>query len=51
MATDTVKKLRSEALSLSTADHAELAHVLVKNLDEPADAADAWKKEILQRFA
>lgn len=53
MATDTLRKLRSEVLTLPEAERAELARELVKSLDAPADAdvADAWDKEILRRLA
>jgi putative addiction module component (TIGR02574 family) len=53
MATETLRRLRSEALMLPEAERAELAHELVKSLDAPADAdvADAWDKEILRRLA
>ena len=53
METETLNKLRSEALVLSEAEHAELAHFLVKSLDAPADAdaSEAWDKEILRRLA
>lgn len=53
MGTDSLDKLRSEALSLSEADRAQLAHALVTSLDEPvdADAADAWEKELLRRLS
>jgi len=53
MATETLRKLRSEVLTLPEAERAELAHELVKSLDAPADAdaADAWDNEILRRLA
>lgn len=53
MGTETLGKLRSEALMLPEAERAELAHALVKSLDAPgdADAIDAWEKEILRRLA
>ncbi|MBI3561272.1 MAG: addiction module protein [Gammaproteobacteria bacterium] len=52
MGTEALSKLRSEALMLSEAERAELAHALVTSLDAPADAdaADAWDKEILRRL-
>ena len=45
-------KLRNEALELTTAERAELAHDLVASLDGPADssAAQAWDVEVLQRL-
>lgn len=53
MATEALKKLRSEALMLPEADRAELAHALVTSLDAPADAdaTEAWDKEIRHRLA
>lgn len=53
MATETLRRLRSEALMLPETERAELAHELVKSLDAPADpdVADAWDKEILRRLA
>lgn len=52
MAGSTLEKVRSEALRLSEAERAELAHSLVSSLDGPADAdpASAWDKEILRRL-
>ena len=53
METETLNKLRSEALMLPEAERAELAHALVKSLDalNDADASEAWDKEILRRLA
>jgi putative addiction module component (TIGR02574 family) len=53
MGTEALKKVRSEALMLSEADRAELAHALVTSLDAPADvdATEAWDKEIRRRLA
>ena len=53
MGTENLDKLRSEALSLSESERAELAHALVSSLDAPADrdAADAWGEEIMRRLA
>lgn len=53
MATEILRKLRSEALMLPESERAELAHELIKSLDAPADAdvADAWDREILRRLA
>ncbi|MGH8549134.1 MAG: addiction module protein [Methylococcales bacterium] len=53
MVSETLGKLRSEALSLPEAERAELAHALVKSLDSPTDpdAADAWDKEIVRRLS
>lgn len=47
-----LKRLRDEALRLSDAERAELAHDLVKSLDEPSDpdAAEAWDREIALRL-
>jgi putative addiction module component (TIGR02574 family) len=53
MSSETLEKLRSEALRLPETERAELAHELVKSLDAPADAdaAEAWEKELLRRLA
>ena len=53
MDSPTLKKVRSEALGLSEAERAELAHNLVASLDGPADpdADTAWDAEILRRLA
>ena len=53
MGTETLSKLRSEALMLPEAERAELAHALVKSLDAPTDAdvTEAWDKEILRRLS
>lgn len=53
MGTETLSKLRSEALMLPEAERAELAHALVKSLDAPAEenVTEAWDKEILRRLA
>ncbi|OGA55834.1 MAG: addiction module component CHP02574 family protein [Betaproteobacteria bacterium RIFCSPLOWO2_12_FULL_62_58] len=53
MGSPTLEKVRSEALSLSEAERAELAHNLVASLDGPADpdVETAWDAEILRRLA
>jgi len=53
MAGSTLEKVRSEALRLSEAERAELAHSLVESLDGPADpdAQSAWDAEIVRRLA
>jgi putative addiction module component (TIGR02574 family) len=53
MGSPTLEKVRTEALSLSEAERAELAHNLVASLDGPADAdaESAWDAEILRRLA
>lgn len=53
MAASTLEKVRSEALSLTQAERAELARSLVGSLDGPADAdaQSAWDAEILRRLA
>lgn len=49
----TLEEVRSEALSLSESERAELAHSLVASLDGPADrdAEQAWDAEIQRRLA
>jgi len=53
MADSTLEKLRSEALRLTEAERADLAHSLVVSLDGPPDkdAEAAWDAEILRRLA
>lgn len=53
MSTDAMERLRSEALTLSETERAELAHDLIKSLDAPADegVGVAWDKEIVRRIA
>ena len=53
MGSPTLERVRSEALSLSESERAELAHNLVASLDGPADgdAESAWDAEILRRLA
>jgi len=53
MAGSTLEKVRSEALGLTEAERADLAHSLVVSLDGPADknAEAAWEAEILRRLA
>ena len=53
MKTETLSRLRSEALTLPEAERAELAHTLVTSLNAPADtdATEEWDKEILHRIA
>ncbi len=53
MDSPTLEKVRSEALSPSEAERAELAHNLVASLDGPADpdVETAWDAEILRRLA
>ncbi|MBA3492987.1 MAG: addiction module protein [Gammaproteobacteria bacterium] len=48
-----LEKLRSEALNLSEAERAELAHELVASLDGTidSDAEEAWDAEIVRRLA
>jgi putative addiction module component (TIGR02574 family) len=52
MGDSNLERLRAEALRLSDAERAELAHDLVRSLDEPADpdAADAWDREVARRL-
>jgi putative addiction module component (TIGR02574 family) len=53
MGSESFGRLRSEVLTLSEKERAELAHDLVRSLDAPIDpdAADAWDREILRRLA
>lgn len=52
MASREFTMLLEDALALSEADRANLAHELVASLDGPAerDVADAWDKEIVRRI-
>ena len=52
MAGSTLEKVRSEALRLTQAERAELAHSLVGSLDGPVDkdTESAWDAEILRRL-
>jgi putative addiction module component (TIGR02574 family) len=53
MSTYTIEQLRSQVLTLSEPERAELAHELIKSLDAPADEGveDAWDQEIIRRIA
>ena len=53
MGTESLDRLRSEALMLPEAERAVLAHALLESLDGPADADvnSAWDAEILRRLA
>lgn len=53
MSSEALEKLRSEALNLSEAERAELAHELVVSLDGAIDfdAEEAWDAEIVRRLA
>ena len=53
MATDALKRIRTEVLELPEAERAELAHDLIASLDEPAEdgAREAWDREILRRLS
>jgi len=53
MSAHTLEKIRSEALSLSEAERADLAHSLVASLDGHADQGveKAWDAEIRRRLA
>ena len=52
MAGSTLERVRSEALSLTQAERAELAHSLVVSLDGPPDkdADAAWDAELMRRL-
>ena len=53
MVSTSLEKIRSEALTLSESERAELAHNLVASLDGPSDpdVEKAWDAEILRRLA
>ena len=53
MSTEMMERLRSEALTLSMPERAELAHDLLESLDAPADEGveSAWDEEIIRRIA
>ena len=53
MGSQTLEKVRAEALRLPESERAELAHSLVASLDGPVepDAEKAWDAEILHRLA
>ncbi len=53
MASGILEKVRSEALTLSESERAELAHDLVASLDGPpdADAGPLWEAEVLRRLS
>ena len=52
MTAEPLQRLRSEALTLSEAERAELAHDLIQSLDAPPDIGveDAWEREISRRI-
>ena len=53
MSSTALEKVRSEALSLSEVERAELAYNLVTSLDGPpdSDAEKAWDLEITRRLS
>ena len=53
MATEPLRRLRSEILALSEAERAELAHALIQSLDAPRDNATecAWDREVMRRIS
>ena len=53
MSSTALEKVRSEALSLSEVERAELAYNLVTSLDGPpdSDAEEAWDLEITRRLS
>jgi len=53
MATEALKRIRTEVLELTEAERAELAHDLIASLDEPRESGveDAWDREILHRIS
>ncbi|MCG5531458.1 addiction module protein [Halorhodospira halochloris] len=52
MTAEPLQRLRSEALALTEAERAELAHDLIQSLDAPRDngVEDAWDREISRRI-
>jgi len=52
MTAEPLQRLRSEVLSLSESERAELAHDLIQSLDAPRDngVEDAWEREIFRRI-
>jgi putative addiction module component (TIGR02574 family) len=52
MASQTLQKVRSEALDLSEAERAELAYDLVVSLDGPVDEgiSQVWEEELTRRM-
>ncbi|HEX7026795.1 MAG TPA: addiction module protein [Gammaproteobacteria bacterium] len=53
MTTEVLNRLRSEILTLTEAERAELAHELILSLDSPPDnrVEEAWDEEILRRIS
>jgi putative addiction module component (TIGR02574 family) len=53
MATEAMERLRSEMLTLSATERAELAHELIESLDAPRDEGveEAWDHELLRRIS
>ncbi len=53
MGNTTLEKVRTDALSLTETERAELAYNLVVGLDEPpdADVEKAWDAEIIRRLS
>ena len=53
MASVVLDRLRSEALTLSEPERAELAHALLTSLDgaPDADARESWDREVVRRLA
>ena len=52
MSSEVLDRVRNEALELTEAERAELAHDLVASLDGPgdADAAQEWDAEVSRRL-
>ncbi len=53
MSTTTLERLRSEVLTLSESERAELAHELIQSLDAPTDEGvqEAWNLELVRRIS
>jgi len=52
MSTEALEQLRTQALTLTDQERAELAHDLVLSLDAPEDdgVEEAWERELIRRI-
>ncbi|MGA8259324.1 MAG: addiction module protein [Arenicellales bacterium] len=53
MASESLERLKSQVLTLSEPERAELAHDLIQSLDAPSDEGvdEAWDAEIQRRLS